>query len=172
MPKPVSPSSVSYPQFLPVPLPFALPAILAPALRARFNRQSLPLPSSVVLVDDDPNAAFFTRRALRKAAPEASFTFFEDARAALAHMQDQLDNHPEGLPDLLLLDLNMPALSGWEFLDQACEPEKLRKTRMKLYILTSSVNPDDIERARRSECVDGYLEKHLTADKLREIFES
>ena len=127
-------------------------------------------PLYVCLVDDDPNAAFFVKRALRKVAPAARFTFFEDARAALAHLTDQHANDRSNLPDVLLLDLNMPHLSGWEFISHACRPEGgIQPDDLKLCILSSSVNPDDLARAREYSCVHAYIEKHVTAEKLREV---
>lgn len=126
-------------------------------------------PLHICLVDDDPNAAFFVKRALRKAAPGARFTYFEDPRAALAHLTDQHANDRANLPDILLLDLNMPHLTGWDFIHHACGPEGLRVGDTKLCILSSSVNPDDLARAERSSCVTAYIEKHVTAEKLAEV---
>ena len=132
----------------------------------------MPTPPYVCLVDDDPNAAFFVKRALRKVAPGARFTFFEDARAALAHLTDQHANDPANLPDVLLLDLNMPHLSGWDFIRHACRPEGgIEPHDLKLCILSSSVNPDDLARAEQYACVHAYIEKHVTPEKLRSVLE-
>lgn len=129
-------------------------------------------PLHVCLVDDDPNAAFFVKRALRKAAPEARFTYFEDPRAALAHLSDQRKHDPANLPDLLLLDLNMPYLTGWDFLTHACGQDGFNGDELKVCILSSSVNPDDVARAERSACVTAYLEKHVTAERLADLIEA
>lgn len=123
----------------------------------------------VCLIDDDPNAAFFVKRALRKVAPGARFTFFEDPRAALAHLTDQYANDRRNLPDVLLLDLNMPYLTGWDFIRHACGPEGIKPRDLKLCILSSSVNPDDVARAEQYDCVDHYLEKHVTAEALERV---
>lgn len=126
----------------------------------------------ICLVDDDANAAFFVKRAMRKVAPEGKFTFFDDPRAALAHFQEQAKAPSGTYPDLLLLDLNMPHLTGWDFIKLACGPDHLKPDDMRLCILSSSVNPDDIARAEEYDCVYSYLEKHVTADALRGVLEA
>lgn len=116
----------------------------------------------VWLVDDDPNAEFFAKRSLRKVCPGAHLTYFEYAREALSRL---VAVREEGAtpPEVLLLDLNMPDLAGWAFVEQA--GERLRGVRV--YVLSSSVDPEDLARAEREAFVAAYLEKHLTAEKMQ-----
>lgn len=127
------------------------------------------MPFHVCLIDDDPDAAFFVRRAMLKVAPEADFTYYQNSQQALEELSAGLSEPAGRAPDLILLDLNMPYLTGWEFLAEACGVDGERKPPgVHICILTSSGNPDDLNRARAHRCVSCYIEKHITSAKLRE----
>ena len=113
----------------------------------------------IVLVDDDPVANSIHQIVLKKAIPDASVRVFQLATHALEHL---ISEEPE--LSLLLLDLNMPELSGWEFLDQlARHPGK----KPPVVILSSSSDPDDLRRSKEFDMVRGYWTKPLkSADVL------
>jgi len=74
-----------------------------------------------------------------------------------------------GLPEIILLDLNMPNKNGWEFLDEfAVLPIKQRK-KVKIYIATSFVSPDLIEKSKDYNMIQDYLVKPLTEESLAQI---
>ena len=75
-------------------------------------------------------------------------------------------NTPQTLPDVILLDLNMPILDGWQFLDEfSLLP--LEKD-ISIFIVTSSIDPSDIEMAKNYKMVKSYIMKPITAQKLEE----
>ena len=84
---------------------------------------------------------------------EVALNYFE----ALSKAEDGLLN----VPEIILLDLNMPIMDGWEFLEifQSKYPQFAKKT--KVFILSSSINPNDKERARSESLVYGFLSKPL-----------
>lgn len=107
----------------------------------------------IFLVDDDPVANNIHQIVLKKAIPEARVHVFQQASHALEHLISQ-----EPDINLLLLDLNMPELSGWEFLDQlARHPGK----KPPVVILSSSSDPEDLRRSKEFEMVRGYWTKPL-----------
>ena len=73
----------------------------------------------------------------------------------------------EGLPEVIFLDLNMPIMDGWEFLD---EFGKLSEEKdIRIYILSSSVDSRDMERAKKYGMVNGFIAKPLTDAKIKEL---
>ncbi|WP_460924608.1 response regulator [Pontibacter brevis] len=95
------------------------------------------------IVDDDHVSIFLTEQALRKAGVPKISTFLS-AEQALVHL---MKSPTDSLPDFILLDLNMPYMSGWDFLD-ALEPfEWKRWEKTKIYILTSSLDQKDSTRS-------------------------
>jgi CheY-like chemotaxis protein len=71
------------------------------------------------------------------------------------------------LPDLILLDLNMPVMDGWEFLEKA--KGLIEKHQIHLVILTSSIDPMDLRKASIFSCVKEYINKPIDMDKICEI---
>ncbi|WP_339650564.1 response regulator [uncultured Maribacter sp.] len=76
------------------------------------------------------------------------------------------------LPDVIFLDLNMPIMNGWEFLEEYenCSYDISKKTN--IYIISSSVDPRDLERVKQYNKVDSYILKPITPDDLGKIFGS
>jgi len=92
---------------------------------------------------------------------------FYDGAEALEYFTANRSN-ASLLPDLVLLDINMPYLDGWQFLDEMAEVE-LTKSNMTIYMCSSSDSSFDCEKATTYDNVTGYLRKPLTRDKLLEI---
>jgi CheY-like chemotaxis protein len=91
---------------------------------------------------------------------------FHDAREALNHLA--IHSHDFlFLPDVILLDLNMPTLDGWQFLE-AFELLQIKK-KIAIFILSSSIDPADVELTKKYEFVKNYLMKPITTSKLEEV---
>ena len=88
---------------------------------------------------------------------------FNNAQDAIDKLkQNALDNGV--LPDAILLDLNMPAMDGWQFLDEFMLLPI--KKEISIFIMTSSIDPVDIEMAKKYKIVKDYVEKPITSKKL------
>ena len=105
----------------------------------------------VYLIDDDPDHTLIIRRAIKEAAPHTEVRALDDGPKALTALRSELP-----LPDLILLDINMPGLSGFEVLAQVKSDPQLRK--IPVVMLTSSALGADVARAYELGA-SGYISK-------------
>jgi CheY-like chemotaxis protein len=127
--------------------------------------------SDFIIVDDDPIINLISPKIINQVYPEARVVTFDDPDLALTYIKSTYKKVCASNA-LLLLDINMPTLSGWEFLD-AFEKLDIRvKGRIKIYMLSYSLDPKDRERASKNKNVLGYMEKPLTKESLKTIFYS
>ncbi len=81
-------------------------------------------------------------------------------------------NDGEPLPSIIFLDLNMPIMDGWEFLDEFIKTPNYNLDHVSIYIISSSVDPRDREKANEYEIVKGYILKPVTTNDFSEIQEA
>ncbi len=119
---------------------------------------------TIMLIDDEQvDQMLYGRIVERSKHAERIVTFLEPEKA-LDHLTS--DAHP--LPDLILLDINMPRMDGFEFLELLVE--KLGNNALPaIYVLSTSFDPDDRARAEACDLVQGFVQKPLTAGKLSDI---
>ncbi|MGY6521302.1 MAG: response regulator [Mongoliitalea sp.] len=113
---------------------------------------------TIVFVDDDKIQHMINRKNMLRLKEDLNLQFFENPYNAL----EWLENNEA---DLLILDVNMPEMKGWEFLDRL----KALNKRIEVKMLTSSVDPDDIETSTHYNMVSGFLVKPLKNDIMAEI---
>ncbi len=115
-----------------------------------------PMPHRVMLIDGSEADLLYAEIMLQRCGEAWEISRFESARAALAAL------HDDTAADLILLDINMPGLDGFGFLEAY---ERLpRRSRTPVVMLTSSPDPADRARALRHRCVKDYLTKPLDRD--------
>ncbi|UJP63347.1 response regulator [Mongoliitalea daihaiensis] len=113
---------------------------------------------TIVFVDDDKIQHMINRKNMLRLKEDLDLQFFENPYEALKWFESND-------ADLLILDVNMPEMKGWEFLDQLKQLNKSIEVKM----LTSSVDPDDIEISTHYNMVSGFLVKPLKNDIMAEI---
>jgi len=119
-----------------------------------------------ILIDDDPIHNLFSKIAILNGHRLSDIEAFINPESALKYMVDEIPTLGCNYPVVVLLDIDMPTMSGWEFLEQFDTLDKTVKDRFLIYILTSSVNQQDEERAGQNPYVKAYLEKPLTPERL------
>lgn len=122
----------------------------------------------VFIIDDEQVHIFITLKKLvtQGLSEEKDIKTFLSAKDALTILY-KCGN--EDLPDIMLLDINMPEMSGWQFLE-VIEPFKSRfKERCRIYILTSSLTKSDENRAQGNSLVAGFIRKPISNEELRKI---
>ncbi len=118
------------------------------------------------IIDDDPIFVFGIRKVME-------LINFSDGIMVFKNGQDALDNlrpiilSKEKLPDIILLDLNMPVLDGWQFLEEFIKIPCDKK--IIIYVVSSSINQEDVLRAKSYKSVSDYIVKPVTIDRLKEV---
>lgn len=121
------------------------------------------------IIDDDRIFIYGIKKAMELVDFCNGFLIYNDGQEALDSIKSIISAN-EKLPDIILLDLNMPILDGWQFLDEFIHIPISKK--IILYIVSSSVNPKDVLKAKSYEAVSNYIVKPITMDKLQEILKS
>ena len=128
--------------------------------------------NDVFVVDDDKIFHFIIKKLLVSNNINVEPEFFENGLLAIEGIKSKLDNE-ENPPDLILLDINMPILDGWQFLEEFKLLKDKIKKEIAIYIISSSDNTVDRNRANdfKDDITDYYL-KPITIDGLKSIFTS
>lgn len=95
-------------------------------------------------------------------------TLFSEAEVAMKHLIDH-QTDKTNLPNIILLDLNMPVMDGWQFLDKFQKSLPLLMKEINIYILSSSTDFRDIQRSKQYLSVKGFFSKPLIAEMLDDI---
>jgi CheY-like chemotaxis protein len=120
-------------------------------------------PLKLLLVDDDPAFNFLNRIILTSSDINCEIDECLDGHSALKHIANA-----EKHPDVILLDINMPVMDGFEFLEEFERHHKV-KNHTKVFVLTSSDQDEDRNNAKKYTCVKGYFDKPLTDEHVKHI---
>jgi CheY-like chemotaxis protein len=124
----------------------------------------------ICIVDDDDIYQFTISRTLEIQKTAEKILTFPDGEMAIQFISENLDK-PARLPDVIFLDINMPVMDGWQFLEAY---EKIKSGVLKeitIYLVTSSIDPTDVERARNISTIKKYLTKPIEPEMLRGLIE-
>lgn len=123
---------------------------------------------NLLVIDDDDINIFIIKKIVEKTGYEAQMVAKTNGKLAIDYIKELID-HQQPLPDLILIDINMPVLNGWEFLE-AYETLSVQEN-IDMYMLSSSVYENDIEKAKTYKTVKGFISKPLSIERLIELFE-
>lgn len=125
--------------------------------------------SKICIIDDDEIFVIVAKKIMKVAGFSEEVTNFKNGKDAITYFKVNA-SHAENIPEYIFLDLNMPLMDGWEFL---YEIEKLElPIKVKVFIFTSSIDPDDQKRSEEFPIVERFIEKPLTMQKLKLITDS
>jgi CheY-like chemotaxis protein len=127
-------------------------------------------PVSILLVDDDEINNFISIKLIKKAVDNTAISACLNGRFAIEELVEIQKHDPSLLPDFILLDINMPIMNGWEFLDEYKRLNIDPQGKSKIYIISSSVFSNDINKARSYPLVKNFISKPLSVDKIKELF--
>lgn len=123
----------------------------------------------MLVVDDDDINIFIIKKVIEKTGYEVDMISKSNGQLAVDYLTS-ITNNVEIFPHVILVDINMPVLNGWEFLE-AYEKLNIQRPKVYLYMLSSSVYEYDIEKAKSFKSVNGFISKPLTIERLKELLQ-
>ena len=130
------------------------------------------LSTRFIIIDDDEINNMICAVTLKKISADVNIKTFLDPAAALAHIAADYANPDEDHKAILFLDLSMPVMNSWDFLQRFNQFDTAIKDRVKIYILSSSDDRRDLDKAKSDPNVIDYLVKPLTRETIRQVTES
>ena len=124
--------------------------------------------SKLIMIDDDAMYHKIIQMMIKARYPNEETTFSYDGREIIRFLaQNKTKN--DVLPDHILVDLNMPDFDGWDFLNSFGKIYKSIKKKIGIYVVSSSIDPQEIARTRTYPFVHSYIIKPMTMDLLDKI---
>ncbi len=122
----------------------------------------------IILVDDDKITNFINKQVIKRADLDVTVKVNNSVIEALSYLQGidehTVEEYPR--PGIIFLDINMPGMNGWDFIDEYKKLPEQQKKRIVIAMLTTSINPDDESVANQTPEINMYLKKPLTVKKL------
>jgi CheY-like chemotaxis protein len=123
----------------------------------------------LLVIDDDDINIFIIKKIVEKTGYNINMVAKTNGQLAIDYLRSLSENNAQ-FPQLVLIDINMPVLNGWEFLE-AYDHLGISQ-RVDMYMLSSSVYENDIEKAKTYKTVKGFISKPLSINRLIELFDS
>ena len=123
---------------------------------------------SLLLIDDSYIDNLINRKILDNDNFAESITVIESPKEAFNYIRDLYLEGKE-LPEVIFLDLRMPLMNGFEFLKALMDLPDLCPDKITIYVLTSSLDPEDIKRVKENHLVTRFISKPLTSQILQDI---
>jgi CheY-like chemotaxis protein len=126
--------------------------------------------TTAVLVDDDNVINFINEKTLKLSDFSENIISFQSGEETIKYLSENCHCYNDSeVSTVIFLDLNMPGMDGWEFLDEIQRIPEFSKEICKIYILSSSIDPMDFEKAKEYDIVQDFISKPLTKERLQEI---
>jgi CheY-like chemotaxis protein len=127
------------------------------------------IPLRFIIIDNDPINNLLCGLAIKDAVADADILDFTNPLKAFEYIS--ADNESSNRMNVLLLDINLPIWSGWDFVDHFEKLDEKIKKHFKIYMLSSSIDNNDKRRAVENKNVEDYIEKPLTERKVFSLLE-
>jgi CheY-like chemotaxis protein len=125
-------------------------------------------PFIICIVDDDEVYQFTVTRAIQTQKLAKKILIFSDGEEAIQFLIHNVSNN-EDLPDVIFLDINMPIMDGWQFLEEYVRLKPRIGKKITIYMVSSSVDSADLDKAKKISEISDYIVKPIKPDALRDI---
>ncbi|OOQ57758.1 response regulator [Mucilaginibacter pedocola] len=125
----------------------------------------------VCIIDDDEIYTCIIKRMIAGSGLASSELFFPNGQEAIEFFKSNISGKPDALPDVILLDINMPVLDGWQFLDKFSLLDSPAQKDIPIFIVSSSIDEKDHRKAKSYPQVLDYVVKPVSLDSLKKLFD-
>ena len=122
----------------------------------------------VALVDDDKVFQLIATKSISATHLTKNILQFSNGLEAIEYIQSHISD-ARALPDVIFLDINMPIIDGWMFMEDYVNLKSKFTKPIRIYMVSSSIDPRDIERARSMSDINEYVIKPISQDKFRDL---
>lgn len=130
-----------------------------------------PIVELACIIDDDSVYINLVKKIIETKKLCKNLLLFNDGKQSIEYFEALLQNlEAEHIPEIIFLDLNMPIMDGWEFLERFTKIKNNFGKVITLYVVSSSINPLDVDRAKSLSSVEDYLIKPVNINELESIF--
>lgn len=120
----------------------------------------------ILLLDDDKINNLICTKVIKQCIPDVKLSVFISPLEALNWISNLA---AEDFPEILLIDINMPEMSGWDFLNAYYNLPILLRKNTRVFMLSSSIDRGDIEKTAKNDLINGFIHKPLTKERILEI---
>lgn len=124
--------------------------------------------NTILCVDDDPITLMLCKKVIIKAEFGQNIITAENGKVAL-DLFEEIKSSGGNYPQLIFLDLNMPVMNGWDFLDEFTKTASSYSDDTRVIILSSTIDPADYQRAEKYDIVSHFMPKPITVEMLNEL---
>lgn len=125
---------------------------------------------NLYLVDDDDIYVFLTRKIIEETQLTEHIEVFNNGQDVLDYLKNINDDAM--LPEIILLDLFMPVMDGWEFLEEFAMLKPKLNRKITIYVTSSSISPHDMQRAKNISDVTDYVIKPINKERFVELIKN
>lgn len=123
---------------------------------------------TIWVIDDDAIYQIIMKKIIIKSGLFSSIMEFTNGKNAIKFLKKSISNQAD-LPDIILLDIEMPVLDGWGFMEEMNNLKSLINSEIQIYVSSSSIAIEDKERAKNNPDILGYLSKPVNLDDIIKI---
>ncbi|MCZ8330719.1 MAG: response regulator [Flavobacterium sp.] len=123
----------------------------------------------VICIDDDPITLMLCKKVMERVEFASEINTLQNGEEAIKQFEDYEKIDTKNAPDMVFIDLNMPVMNGWEFLDEYFKREYHKKFKTHFIVLSSTIDPKDVEKSKLYSMVVDFLSKPITKTMLEEL---